>query len=250
MALWMQAGLWGLLSGGALVLGAAIGYAVKLPPRLVAAVMAFGAGVLISALSFELVLEAFKQGGAGATALGFAAGAVIYTAANLLLARFGAKHRKRSGGQQPSEDESGGSGAGIALGALLDGIPESMAIGLGMLTGGAVSVATVAAIFVSNIPEGLSSSAGMKKAGRTPVFVFGLWTFIALLSGLAAVAGFTVFEGVSAETQATTTALAAGAILAMLMDTMIPEAFEGTHDYSGLIAALGFLCAFALSVTA
>jgi ZIP family zinc transporter len=248
MPLWLEAGLWGLLAGGALVLGAAIGYTVRLPKRVVAGVMAFGAGVLISALSFELVLEAYKQAGAGATALGFGAGAVIYSVANWLVARLGAKHRKRSGTQQPSEDEAAGSGTGIALGALIDGIPESMAIGLTMLSGGAVSAATVAAIFVSNIPEGLSSSAGMKQAGRTPAFVFGLWTTIAVLSGLAALAGYAVFGDFSAEAQAATTALAAGGILAMLMDTMIPEAFEGTHDHSGLIGAAGFLCAFALSV--
>lgn len=248
MPTWLEAGLWGLLSGGALVLGAAVGFSIRLPKRVVAGVMAFGAGVLISALSFELVLEAYKQAGAGPAALGFAAGAVIYSAANALVARMGAKNRKRSGEQQPSQEEASGSGMGIALGALIDGIPESMAIGLTMLSGGAVSTATVAAIFVSNLPEGLSSSAGMKKAGRTAGFVFGLWAVIALLSGLAALAGYAAFGGLSAEAQAATTALAAGAILAMLMDTMIPEAFEGVHDHSGLIAATGFLCAFALSV--
>ncbi len=248
MPTWLQAGLWGLLSGGALVLGAAVGFSFRLPKRVVAGVMAFGAGVLISALSFELVLEAYKQAGAGPTALGFAAGAVIYSAANWGVARLGAKRRKRSEGQPPAGDDASGGAAGIALGALIDGIPESMAIGLTMLAGGGVSTATVAAIFVSNIPEGLSSAAGMKKAGRPAGFVFGLWSAIAVISGLAALAGYAVFGGLSAEAQAATTALAAGAILAMLMDTMIPEAFEGVHDHSGLIAATGFLCAFALSV--
>jgi len=204
--------------------------------------------VLISALSFELMHEAFKQGGMRATALGFTVGAVIYSIANWLLGKRGAKHRKRSGDQQPSEDDASGSGTAIAVGALLDGIPESIAIGLTMLAGGAVSVATVVAIFVSNIPEGLSGSAGMKKAGRTPGFVFGLWATIAVLSGLASLAGYTVFQNLSAQTQAATTASAAGAILAMLMDTMIPEAFECTHNYAGLIAAAGFLCSFGLSV--
>jgi ZIP family zinc transporter len=246
--LWMQAGLWGLLSGGALVVGAAVGYTVRLSAGTVAAVMAFGAGVLVSALSFELVLEAYKQSGLKATAIGFTAGAVVYSIANWLVAKQGARHRKRSGDQQPSEDEQAGSGTAIAVGALLDGIPESIAIGLTMLAGGAVSIATVVAIFVSNVPEGLSSSAGMKKAGRTPGFIFGLWSAIAVVSGLASLAGYTAFGNVSPELQAATTGSAAGAILAMLMDTMIPEAFEGTHDYSGLIAAVGFLCSFALSV--
>jgi len=248
LPLWLQAGLWGLVSGGALVIGAAVGFTVRLSVKTVAGVMAFGAGVLISALSFELMLEAYNQGGMRASALGFAVGALIYSLANWIVGKRGAKHRKRSGDQQPSENDASGSGMAIAVGALLDGIPESIAIGLTMLTGGAVSVATVVAIFVSNIPEGLSSSVGMKRAGRTPVFVFGLWTTIAVLSGLASLAGYTVFQGLSAQTQAATTALAAGAILAMLVDTMIPEAFEGTHNYAGLVAAAGFLCSFGLSV--
>ena len=250
MPLWLQAGLWGLVSGGALVIGAAVAYSVRLSPRTIAGVMAFGAGVLISALCFELMMEAFEQGGGRATALGFTAGAVVYSVANWLVGLKGAKHRKRSGEKHPSEDEAAGSGTAIAVGALIDGIPESIAIGLTMIAGGAVSVATVVAIFISNVPEGLSSAAGMKKAGRTRGYVFGLWSAIAVLSGLASLAGYTVFKNVSPEMQAGTTALAAGGMLAMLMDTMIPEAFEGTHNYSGLIAAAGFLCSFALSFLA
>jgi ZIP family zinc transporter len=135
----------------------------------------------------------------------------------------------------------------IAVGALLDGIPESIAIGLSMLAGGVVSSVAVAAIFLSNIPEGLSSAAGMKKAGRTRRYIFGIWAGIAILCGAAAVVGYTLFRGASPETVAATTAVAAGAILAMLVDTMIPEAFEQAHDFAGLISVLGFLAAFALS---
>ncbi|MDB2577415.1 ZIP family zinc transporter, partial [Planctomycetota bacterium] len=159
--LWVQALFWGAVSGGALVIGAAIGFLVRVPKTVVAAVMAFGSGVLISALSFELMEEAFQEAGTGAAAVGFLAGAGLYAGANALLAGRGAKQRKRSGDRQPSEEEQSGSGAAIAVGALLDGIPESIAIGLSILHGGAVSVATVVAIFLSNLPEGLSSSDGM-----------------------------------------------------------------------------------------
>jgi ZIP family zinc transporter len=242
----VAAGLWGLLAGSALLLGALAGYFVRVPSRLIAMIMAFGSGVLISALSFELMDEAFGKGGFNATAVGFVAGAALYTIANRMVCVYGAKHRKRSGGQQPSP-EQGGSGLAIAVGALLDGIPESIVIGLSMLEGGVVSRVAVAAIFLSNVPEGLSSAAGMKKAGRAPAYVFGVWGGIALVSGVAALLGYHAFAGLSATVVAGTTAVAAGAILAMLVDTMIPEAFEDAHDYAGMFAVIGFLAAFVLS---
>ena len=152
MPVWLQAGLWGLLGGGALVLGALVAWFVDVPPKVVASVMAFGSGVLISAVAFDLMQEAVAVGGLLATAGGFLAGAVAYVLANLALARRGARHRKRSQGQ-PSETEQSGSGAAIAIGALLDGVPESVVLGLGLLGGGAVSFPVLAAVFVSNVPE-------------------------------------------------------------------------------------------------
>lgn len=244
--LWLQAGLWGLLSGSALVIGAGIGYFLNVPQRIVASIMAFGSGVLISALSFELMEEAYQHGGFAATALGFVIGAGIFTAANWYLSKQGAKHRKRSGEQQPAEHEDEGSGLAIAVGALLDGIPESIVIGLSLVGGAGVSLVAVIAIFLSNLPEGLSSAAGMKKAGRSPAYVFGIWMSIAIASGIAATLGFTVFGDFSPAIVAFVNALAAGAILAMLVDTMIPEAFETAHNFAGLATVIGFLAAFAL----
>ncbi|WFE59054.1 ZIP family zinc transporter [Micromonospora sp. WMMD712] len=243
---WSQAGGWGLLAGSALLLGAALGWFVPVPRRVIASVMAFGAGVLLSAVSFELIAEAHEQGGLLPTAVGAAGGAVAYTGANVLLARRGARHRKRSGAQ-PSERDAPGSGSAIAVGALLDGIPESVVIGASLLTGGPVSLVTVVAVFLSNVPEGLSSAAGMRRAGRSSRYVFALWAGIALVSGLAALAGYTLLGGAPPEVLASITALAAGAILAMITDTMVPEAFEDAHLLVGLITVAGFLTAFALS---
>ena len=246
MPVWLSAAGWGLTGGLALVLGALVAWFVRVPVRVVAAVMAFGAGVLISALAFDLVDEAERTGGLAATSVGFLAGAVTYVAANALLARRGARHRKRSGDQQPTEGDVGGSGAAIALGALLDGIPESVVLGVSLLGGGKVEGAVLAAIFISNVPEGLSSAAGMKRAGRGPGYVFGVWGGIAVASGVAALVGYLLLRDASPATIAVITAVAAGAILAMIADTMIPEAFERAHALTGLITAVGFLSAFAV----
>lgn len=246
----LEAVLWGASSGLALLLGAAIGYYVKLPHKIVSSVMAFGAGVLISALSFELMETATHQGGLAAAALGFVFGVALYSGANALLSAMGARHRKRSQISRIAETDvaaAGGVGTAIALGALLDGIPESAAIGVSLLDGNGVALVTVFAIFISNIPEGLSSSAGMRKSGRSAAFVFFLWSAIAVASALAAWLGYAFLGQFGDQYVAFATAVAAGAILVMIIQTMVPEAFEDIHNITGPIAAVGFLLTYSAS---
>ena len=252
MTIWVEAGLWGLLAGSALVIGAAIAWFRTIPKPVTAGVMAFGAGVLISTLAFDLVEEAEATGGLAATALGLLGGALAYVAANIAVNRYGGDHRKRSEPKmQMSEEEMPGSGTAIAVGALLDGVPESIVLGMSLLGGGGVGVPVLAGIFISNLPEGLSSSSGMKRNGRSARYVFGVWGGIAVACGLAALLGCLAFEGASARTVALINSLAAGAILAMIADTMIPEAFADAAQryrlWTGLITTIGFIVAFSIS---
>ncbi len=245
--LWIEAGLWGTLAGSALLLGAFVGYRYSLPKFFLAGIMALGSGVLISALSFELLIPAYEASGQVPVLVGFLTGALIYSGSNYLMDKRSARRR------QSSELSSSGNGtedkgSAIALGSVLDGIPESMAIGLTVVSG-SVSMAAVVAIFLSNIPEGISSSASMKAAGKSKMYIFGIWAAIALISGLAAAMGYSLCHHIPLTLQAGMLACAAGAILTMLADTMIPEAYEGSSNWSGILVCLGFMAAFVLSVS-
>ena len=238
----LLAGFWGLVGGLALVLGAALGVVRTVPTRVIGLVMAFGAGVLISALAFELTEEAFRSSGGTEVVLGLLGGAVTFYLGDLILDRRGGNDRKRSGGQQ-----AGAAASGLVLGALLDGIPESVAIGVSLVGGSGVGVAVVAAVFLSNVPEGMSAATGLAKAGRSRRWILMLWVGVALLSAVAAAVGYAALGGASASVIAVIQAFAAGAILTMLADTMMPEAFENGGNSVGVVSTLGFVLAFLLS---
>lgn len=233
---------WGGIGGSALLVGAATATVVTIPRRVTGLVMAFGAGVLLSAVAYDLVEEASQTSGrVGVVAAGLMAGAVVFFVGDLLIDRMGGEHRKASSGAQAA-----GSGLAIVLGAVLDGIPESAVLGLGLLEGDGVSVAFVAAVFLSNLPEGLAASTGLLAAGWTRGRVLGLWGAVVLVSALAALAGYAAFDGASGSLIAFVLAFAGGAITCMLADTMMPEAFADEGRLVGLVTAAGFALAFAL----
>jgi ZIP family zinc transporter len=238
----LTAAFWGGVGGVSLLVGAVVGLLAAPAQRTIGLVMAFGSGVLISALTFELTDEAYRRGGADAVAIGLAAGAASFFVADWVVDHRGGDGRKRSGGEQ-----AGGSAVAIVIGALLDGIPESVAIGVTLLGGGGVSAAVVAAVFLSNVPESLSAATGLRKAGHSPRWILSLWTSVVVISAVAAGVGYAVLGGASANLIAGIQAFAAGAILTMLADTMMPEAFEHGGSVVGLITVAGFSAAFLLS---
>lgn len=238
-----QAFGWAVLAASTLAAGAAIAFAVRIGNRTLGLVMAFGAGVLISAVAYELVLEAFATGGGLEVAVGLAAGALLFFAGDTLIARLGGLHRKRSHGRQAS-----GSSLAIVLGTVLDGVPESVVLGVTLLEAGMVSVAVVVAIALSNLAESMAASTGLTAAGWPRIGIVGLWLLVILVCGLSALTGVVLLTGAPPAVVAFILAFAGGAILAMLADTMMPEAFEHGGRLVGLMTTLGFGLAFALTV--
>jgi ZIP family zinc transporter len=222
---------WGALSASSLLIGALLGTRRRWPDRQVGLVLAFGAGALISAGSFELAAEGAQVGGAGWVALGLAAGALVYYAADGALAR-----RPGAGG-----------GTALALGAFLDGIPEQAVLGIGLAGGAGVSVGLLVAIFVSNLPEAIGSSSDMKEAGRESGEIMRIWLAVAAICTLATVAGFVIADATSGNLRAGIDGFAAGALLVMLVDSMIPEATQKFGRRAGLVTTLGFAVAASLS---
>jgi zinc transporter, ZIP family len=233
---------WGALAASSLVVGALLGLGRRWSPQQVGIVLAFGAGALISAVSFELAQEGIRVGDAGYTGIGLGVGAFAYFFLDGLIAkRFSAGRGRRGRGA----GEAGGTA--LALGAFLDGIPEQLVLGLNLAAGGGVGVALLVAIFVSNLPEAMGSSDQMRQAGRAQEAILRLWLAVAAICALATVAGWLIADNVSGNAQAAVDGFAAGALLVMLIDSMIPDAREDAGRAAGLVTVLGFALSAGLS---
>jgi zinc transporter, ZIP family len=232
---------WGAIAASSLVIGALIAIFRPVHRRPLGVIMAFGAGVLLSSVAYELVEEAVAVGGQLPMALGLASGACVFFAGDRFIDRLGAAGMGTVAG--PSSPNAG---LAIVLGAALDGIPESIVLGLTLLGGSGVSVAFVAAVFISNLPEGLAASIGLRASGWTTGRIVALWSGVTLVSAFAALAGFALFDSAPPSTVAFVLAFAGGAVLTMLADTMMPEAFDKAGPLVGLFTTAGFSLAFAL----
>jgi zinc transporter, ZIP family len=237
-----EAAFWGAVGASSLLIGAVIAIAVPLPRRVIGLVLGFGAGTLISATSFELTEEAFELGGADAVAIGLALGALAYFAGDSVIERRGGGNRMSSMGEQSAESANA-----LLLGAVLDGIPESAVLGITLLEGSGVGVAVLAAIFLSNLPEAISSTTGMRMTGQRSGRVLTTWAVVVVVSAISAALGYGFLDGASGNLVGLIQAFAGGAVLTMLVDTMIPEAFARGHRAVGLFTVLGFALAYLLS---
>ena len=227
---------------GVSVLGALIAFRFRISLRVIGLIMGFGAGVLISAVAFDLVEEAAgKATGQGWAAAGLFAGCGVFFGGDWLIERYGGGGRKRA-----AASEEGSSPLAIVLGTVLDGIPESMVIGLTISEGGEVGAAFLAAVFLSNLPESISWTSGLLGSGWAKARILWMWIAIALVSGLSSLLGYSLFQDASPDTVAFILTFAAGGILAMLAETMMPEAFKQGHKLVGIATTLGFVVAFGI----
>jgi ZIP family zinc transporter len=235
---------WGALAASSLIIGALLAFARHWPDKQVGYVLAFGAGALISAVSFELVEEGVNVGGGDSTAIGLGLGAIVYFLAD------GALARRHGGGRgMPGRKQSSGPGEALALGAFLDGIPEQMVLGISVASAGGISAALLVAVFVSNLPEAIGGASDMHESGMDRQGILRIWAGVATVCVLATLSGYGIADSASGDLLAIVNGFAAGALLVLLIDSLIPEAREKTGTTAGLITVLGFAVAAGLSQT-
>ncbi len=247
----IAAAAWGFVAASALPIGALIARWRVLTPRIIGAILAFGAGTLISAVTFELVEQALRRADVWAVVIGLGLGATTFTAGDAVISRWGGRRHRGMGMSEGSSApaisvDAEGSGLPILLGAVLDGIPESLVLGITLATGDVVSITFVVAVFVSNVPESLASTRDLIAVGTSQRAVFGLWLSVAVMSSVFAAVG-AMLDGLDQTVVAIVQSFAAGALLALIADSLLPDAYRDSGLRSGLFVVLGFALAFALT---
>jgi ZIP family zinc transporter len=239
-----EAAFWGFIGASALIVAAEVAFRFDLPAMAVGLIMAFGVGTLISSIAFELVEPALElTDGPLVLVLGLLAGSVVFFLGDRAVSNMGGARRRHRG----SEDRPASSGLGIVLGTVLDGVPESIVLGMSLVTLGGVSPALLVAIWVSNFPESLGATVDMRTAGRSKQWIRGAWWGVVGISAAAATVGYALLNATDESTGAIAQAFAAGALLTMIADEMAPEAFGRSHLYTGLATTAGFVAAFLIS---
>jgi ZIP family zinc transporter len=227
-----QAFVWALIAASSLIFGGLLASWITLGKRTLGSIMAFGAGVLLSAVAYELVFESIQLARTtGFPALGFFVGAGVFFSCDRAIEGLGGGGRKKIGASHSSSLV-----VPLVLAIVLDGIPESVVIGLGILEGGSVSLAMLVAVFISNIPEAVAGTSGMRAGGWSPARILALWLGIAVVCATASAGGYALLGDVPTGWIAFVQAFSAGAILMMLANTMMPEAYE----HAGVFTVLGF----------
>ena len=240
----VNAFLWGFLATFSLALGGLIGILFKIGKRPLGLIMAFGAGVLFSAVAYELVFKAVKGSmGSGASLYGFFAGAIVFFLLDLLISKMGGQGRKDISGVHQENIA-----LPIVLATILDGIPETLCIGMSLLGGAEVGLGMLVAVFISNLPEAIAGTSGMVAGGWKRSKILLLWTLIAVVCAFASLAGYSLLGNASPMTVSFIQTFAAGSILVMLSNTMIPEAFEHGGKLAGIFTVLGFALAVSIAV--
>ena len=227
---------WGALAASSLLVGVLLAFVRRWSPAPIGLILAFGAGALISAVSFELAEEGLKIGSPASVGIGLAFGALTYFVADGLIGR-----------RDKTAPGKSGAGQSLALGSFLDGVPEQAVLGIGLAGGEPVSLALLVAIFVSNLPEGIGAGVDMKAAGMARAGIIKLFVAVGIVCTLSSGVGYAIADSISGDFQAGVNGFAAGALLVMLIDSMIPEAREKGGRPTGLIAVVGFAVATALS---
>lgn len=233
--------MWGALAASSLLVGALLGVARRWPRRLVGLVLAFGAGALIASVAFELAEEGLQISGPLPVAIGIALGAAAFAGGNRAIQHLGARRHRGH------PDAGGAGGGGLAFGAFLDGIPEQAVLGIGLASGGGVSIALLVAVWISNLPEAIGSASDMRRGGTSRRVILLLWTGVTAICALATLGGYALADVSGGTGAGMINGFAAGALLVMLVDEMIPEARSTAGPAAGLVTVVGFALAAGLS---